>query len=573
MFLFIISFFLVFVTSYFITSILVDEKKVNGIFYFLISAFANIVLTMEILSLFSFISIPGVLILNILFLIVSIFLWNKFGRPIWKLSLGKFFSKYINCIKQDKSLFILSAGFLIAVLTALFMSSFMPIMNFDAESYHALRSLFWIHNHNLNHFFIADMRNLVFPINSELVFAWVFLFIKRSAWIMYTSFAGFLLVIFGLYNILSFLKYTMRRKLWVIFMVSSLSSVLAQIATTETDIIIAGLIISSIYLFWYSVKEKKTVPLFMSALAYALAIGTKSTALIAIPGCAIGYIALSSYYYGKDCYRIILKFIWFGILNFIIFSSYNYILNFINYGNMFGSKYMLASHSNEYGCRAIVANFIKYIFMFVDFAGFMWNEYLAVHIENVRNAILSLLNMSIYKDGYYTLGANRTTLVEPVMGMGILGLILYFPFWIYSLLRPIFTRKKRDIFIFAFAMFLLINIIFMSYKLAYMSYSIRFLTCFCVISSPILVYSYCKHMNLYKFFIVLFSMYYLFMVSTHLYSRPIAKILGYFKEGYNISQVRHFGQCSMFLFLNKLNALDKANYPNLCIKHVYLEII
>lgn len=570
MFLFIISFFLVFITSYFITSILVDEKKVNGIFYFLISAFANIVLTMEVLSLFSFISIPGVFILNIFFLIVSILLWNKFGRPIWKLSFGSFFSKYINCIKQDKSLFILSVGFLISVLTALFMSSFMPIMNFDAESYHALRSLFWINNHNLNHFNIADMRNLVFPINSELVYAWVFLFIRRSAWIMYTSFGGFLLVIFGIYNILSFLKFSMRRKLWVIFMVSSLSSVLAQITTTETDIIIAGLIISSIYLFWYSVKEKKTVPLFMSALAYALAIGTKSTALIAIPACAIGYGVLSYYYYGKYCYRVILKFIWYGILNFLLFSSYNYILNFINYGNMFGSKFMLASHGNEYGFRAIVANFIKYIFMFVDFAGFMWNEYLAVHIENLRNSILSLLNMSMYKDGCYTLGGNRTTLIESVMGMGILGLILYLPFWIYSLISPIFSRKKSDFFIFAFAILLLLNLFFMSYKLAFMSYSIRFLTCFCVISSPILVYSYSKRMNLYKFFIVLFSIYYLFLVSTHLYTRPFAKIVGYFKEGYTISQIRYLGQCSLLVFLDKLSVSDKANYQNICINETCL---
>lgn len=567
MILFIISFLLVFTTSYFVTCLLVDDKFINGIFYLLLSAFANVVLTMEILSLFSAISVAGVLILNVLFLITSLVVWVKKGKPVWKIPISKiklFFLKYFVCIKQDKYLAVLSIGFLVAVLTALFMSSFMPIMNFDAESYHALRSLFWIHNHNLNHFYIADIRNIVFPINSEIVYAWVFMFIKRSAWIMYTAFAGFILAMCGIYNILSLLKFSMRKKLWVIFITCSLSSVIAQITSTETDMIIAGLILSAIYLFWYGLKSKRIIPIFMSSLAYALAAGTKTTALITVPGCAIGFLALAYYYDKKEYYKPILKFIGFGILNFIIFSSYNYVLNFLDFGNIFGSKYVLASHGNFYSLKAVPANFIKYIFMFVDFAGFRWNQYLAGHIENVRNAFLAIFNLSGFRDGFYSMGGNRLTLVEPVMGLGVIGLIVYFPFWIFSLLKPICLKDKRTFFLFGFGMLLFINLLFMSAKLAYMSYSIRFLMGFCVISAPILVYSYSKRNNFYKFIVVLFAMYYMCLVSTHLYSRPFAKIIGYFKAGYSIQEIRQIGQCSIYIFLKDLNSRDKQFYENLC---------
>lgn len=568
MILFIISFFIVFLTSYFITCLIVDDKPVNGIFYLLLTAFASVVLTMEILSLFSAICVPGVLILNVIFLILSVSIWIKQGKPVWKIpvnDLKSFFRKYFVCIKHDKYLAVLSAGFLIAVSTALFMSSFMPIMNFDAESYHALRSLFWIHNHNLNHFYIADMRNIAFPINSELVFAWVFMFIKRSAWIMYTAFAGFILAMCGIYNILSLLKYSMRRKLWVIFIISSLSSVVAQITTTETDMIIAGLIISSIYLFWYGLKTKRLIPVFMSALAYALAVGTKTTACVMVPGCAIGFTALAVYYNKKEFYKPLLQFIGFGILNFIIFSSYNYILNFIDFGNMFGSKYILASHENFYGVRAVPANFIKYLFMFVDFAGFMWNQYLGVHIEHLRDALLTLLNLHGYKEGFYSLGGNRLTLVEPVMGLGVLGLIVYFPFWIVALFKPICSKNKRNLFIFGFALLLVINLLFISYKLAFMSFSIRFLMSFCVVSAPVIVYSYRRKNTLYKFIVVLFAMYYLCLVSTHLFSRPFAKIIGYFEAGYTIRQIRDKAECSLIIFLDKLGQKDKAEYNKICI--------
>ena len=104
----------------------------------------------------------------------------------------------------------------------------------------------------------------------------------------------------------------------------------------------------------------------------------------------------------------------------------------------------------------------------------------------------------------------------------------------------------------------------MSYKLAFMSYSIRFLMSFCVISSPILVYSYSRRNNPYKFIVVLFAMYYLCLVSTHLYTRPFAKILGYFKAGYTIEEIREIGKCSIFVFLDKLSLSDKMLYRNLC---------
>ena len=59
MILFVISFLLVIAASYFIASIFAENKSEFGIIYLLISAFANVVLTFEILSLFSAISIPG----------------------------------------------------------------------------------------------------------------------------------------------------------------------------------------------------------------------------------------------------------------------------------------------------------------------------------------------------------------------------------------------------------------------------------------------------------------------------------------------------------------------------------
>jgi hypothetical protein len=85
----------------------------------------------------------------------------------------------------------------------------------------------------------------------------------------------------------------------------------------------------------------------------------------------------------------------------------------------------------------------------------------------------------------------------------------------------------------------------------------------CVISSPILVYSYSRKNNFYKFVLVFFAMYYLLLVSTHLYSRPFFKIVKYLQSGHSISQLREFGACQNF----------RKEYNNIqpCVLRNYIE--
>ena len=78
--------------------------------------------------------------------------------------------------------------------------------------------------------------------------------------------------------------YCVRKRLWVIFILSSFPSVIVQVSGTEIDIIVAGLVLSSIFLFWRGLKDGENIPIYMSALAYALAIGTKNPSINMIPG-------------------------------------------------------------------------------------------------------------------------------------------------------------------------------------------------------------------------------------------------------------------------------------------------
>lgn len=547
MILFAISFLLVFASSYLIVSLISPRKSVLGLIYLFLAAFAQIVFTFEFLSIFNAIRQIWVLGANVFFLVLSLFLWNKNGKPIWSVDFFDFRNKFINALRLDKSLAWLYVGFCVFILAAIFLCFIMPITNADAQAYHVARSVFYVMQGSLNHFQVSDIRDLCLPINSEILYSWVLLFVKKDVFLGFFSFIGYLLAIISIYNILGLLGYCVRKKLWVIFILSSFASVLVQASGTETDIIIAGLVLSSIFLFWYALKHEEKIPIFMSALAYALAIGTKTTAIIAIPGAGM-FLLFLCYRFKK--YKPLGYFLGFGLLNFIVFSSYNYILNFLDFGNFMGSEAFFTVSKNYYGIKGMVANFIRYIFMFFDFTGFTWGKYLGRLLADTQGSILSLLHLGYIPSGIYSLSAKSQfegTLLEPVMGAGVLGLILFLPCVIWAMLKPIFKAKSDKAWaIFAFAIMFVINLVSISYLLVYMSYSIRFIMAFVVLASPVLVYSYCKR-SFFKPIIVFFALFYLILVSTHLWPRPFVYVIRILQEHNSITYLREVALCKEYL--------------------------
>lgn len=542
MILFLISFILVFLSSYFITSVIAPKKSILGLIYLFLIAFAQLVLTFEILSLFTAINEICVLIANVLFLTGSAIFWDKQSRPIWSLECKNFRNRVNNSLKLDKSLMWLYVGFCTFIISALILCLIMPITNADAQSYHFARSVFWVLQGSLNHFEVADIRNLCLPINSEILYSWVLLFAKKDVFVGFFSFVGYLMSIVSIYNILGYLGYCTRKKLWVIFILSSFASVIVQASGTETDIIVAGLVSSSICLFWYALKNNKMIPVFMAALAYALAIGTKTPAIIAIPGVGLFMLALCFYY---KRFKQLAWFLGFGLINFLIFASFNYILNYIQFSNFMGPESFMVVSKNYFGIKGLYANFIKYFFMFFDFTGFRWSDYFGPSIVALRNGILDYLHLSYVHDGLYTATykVNRM-LLEPLMGAGVLGFLAFLPCVISGILKPIFEFKsKKTWFVFGFAALFVVNIMTLSYVLAYMAYNVRFVMFLIVLSSPILVYSYLSKKNLFKYIMILFAMFYLIGVSTHLWPRPLARIGKILVMDPSISHLRYRAMC------------------------------
>jgi len=506
------------------------------------------------LSLFSLIKEQTVLLMNILFLGTSIHFWNKNNKPLYKPKFKNTLTKILNALKKDTILKIFGCGFVFFILATILLIIFMPVDSSDALVYHLNRASYWLFQGNLNHFTIADDRNLVMPINSEILYLWNLLFFKNDIGLYFVSFIGYITILFSVYNILQLFGFSERKKLWTIFILSSFASVIAQISSLETDVLIAGLVLCSITLFLYSLKDDFKQGIYFSALAYALAMGTKTPAIIVLPGVIFLLSVFAFKKHKTKFYKPIGIFLIFLFLNFIVFSSYNYILNFADFGNFLGSESSRAIHGFRGGIKAYIANYIRYIFMMFDFSGFKYSEYVGEYIINAKLAIFEFLKippeLGVEMSDNNEIN-NRFVTVKT--GTGMLGFLVFLPAVIISGLlsfKKDLNKKIKNISVFAWMFF--INIACLSGAIAYMVYSVRFLTFIVLLSTPVLAITYIKKTNVFKILILFFVMSYFLVMSVNLAGRQHIQIAKVIKNEKSLSVARERIRCSLYTgFTNK----------------------
>ena len=128
---------------------------------------------------------------------------------------------------------------------------------------------------------------------------------------------------------MEFLNIDFKKRIWAIFLASSLPLLVCEISSLQSDLLVASLASFAIYMVLEFKKEGKINSIYFSSLAFALMFGVKTTAFFVFTPIFVWLL----FYLKKD----IFKFFAFFILNFLIFSSGVYISNFINYGNFLGN--------------------------------------------------------------------------------------------------------------------------------------------------------------------------------------------------------------------------------------------
>lgn len=541
--LFLLSLILVFGFAFFTANILDSKNVINNIVYVCLSAFAEIVFTFEVLSLFSEISLNHVLYFNILLFCINLFIWIIKGRPVIKINYTNVFRIFWSALKRDKILAFLLAGFLFMMIVSVFLIIIFPASEAAAVTYHVVRALFWIDHGNLNHFNIADARALTFPINSEILYMWVMLFLKKDTGLCGFSLTAFLFYIVSFYGVLSKFTVSLRRKLWCIFIVSSFTAVITYLSSTETNIILAALVMSGLYLMLEYFKKYKFTVAFMASLAFALALGVKTSAFFILPAVIIWFLVCGIHYRVQNIYKNFI--IWAALLfiNFLIFSSYNYILNFINYGDFVSIPSIMQSHKNIFGLKGFFFNTVNYLIMMFklsEFDGIYNFSDLSFHI---LMKLVHILHQP-FLIGHYTNDSTFRIISADRSGLGLNGILVFLPCLILAF-KGVWSRKNNKKFLISsFSIIFLIAFLIMAYSVIYMSFNIRFIVTFALISAPVIYFSYCRRLNFYKILVALVAIISYVYVSLHITHSNVLYLINYFRQGYSVEKIRETARCS-----------------------------
>ena len=508
---FLISLLLTVLSSYLIISCLLknDIRGNLGIICFLLTAFAQLVLTFEILSLFNAISSKNILLLNIIavFMCFVFFLITK--RELYRPNLKKE-TKYIrNALNRDCLLKLVFLFFAVFIISQLMLALLQPIILGDALIYYLPRCTGWIMTGSINFIDTPDVRELMMPVNMEFLYTWYMLFTKTEQGCAFFAYLGYINAIIVIYNFLLELGFSRRKSLWSVFVFSSFAIIGIMSHTPCADLFIGSLILTSIYLFFIYCKYNNKVLLYFSALAYALALGTKFTSAAPMFPLFVLCCIILFRYKKNDIKKSFIYFVSFFIINLFIFSSYNYILNYIHFGNIAGSNSISILNEFRGGLKGYIFNLINYFFLIFDASGINNFDIYNKIIMGLRTKVYHLFGINYgYISPYFPKQYIFKSELNAVFSLlGFIGLFTFFP----SILYLIFNKNRKYQILKYLSIAFVVTVMLFAGLMLFTRFNARYIVTFVVIASPIIACTYIKsNKNIVKWFLCGLMFIYLF---------------------------------------------------------------
>ena len=451
------------ISSYFLLSV-IDKKtcfKNNlGFIFFIIIAFCLITFELEFLSLFKIMFAKNLIIANIIILFLSMSLWFINDKNFYIPKIKGEYKKIKKALKKDYILKILSICFIIFILSELYMALFFPVKYGDAISYYFSRCTMWIQNGSISHYITTDPREIIMPVNADLLYAWMLMLKQNETGAGIFPFIFYINGIYTIYNFLGLLGFCRRKRIWSIFVFSSFTLVYIEAQIPGSDLWAGSMLLTGIYLLYCAVKNNpqpqpgknshmpKNICLYFSALYFAIAFGVKTTAIIAFPSVFIIMLTIMLLYKRTEIKSYFTQLMIFLIINFLIFSSYNYILNYLDFQNPLSDKTQLLINSFRGGIKGYLTNLIKYIFASLDFSGMTDYFGLGTFIEKCQDKVLALIDTnrymytSMYFENYFKY-TSKTNITSSLLG--ITGILTFYPAIICSLIKYIKNTTQNSV--------------------------------------------------------------------------------------------------------------------------------
>jgi hypothetical protein len=310
-------------TSALVASSLRLRSAVSFVLAVYILASAEIVAMTLVLSAADAVGAAGYAVFQAVLLAAAVVAWHLRGRPrppVPRLDL-------VAGARRNPIVAALAAVVAVALVYELFIAVGTPPNNGDSLTYHLTRAAAWLRHGGLYRIPQGQPEENDFPPNAEIQILYTFAYLHRDTVAALTQWFAQAALIVGVYGCARRLGFGRPASLYAALLGPTLSLVALESMTTQNDLVVAAFVVAAAYF----VTGKSRAELALFGIALGLALGTKPTALFAVPVLAL----LAAMTLPK---RLLVTAAVAGLLGIAAFGSYAYVNNLVATGRPAGAR-------------------------------------------------------------------------------------------------------------------------------------------------------------------------------------------------------------------------------------------
>ncbi len=351
--LFFLSALMVVVTGLFLLSLFRVKTIPEYLVGFYLLCVAQIVLVFETASLCHRVNEKGFILAgNLVLFALSLIAWFLGKRPrLLDINLIKSGTgRLLNTLRDNPALSIFLFFLLVAYAYAAYLILNVPQNVDDVLSTYLARVGFWLQYGSFAPWTTSpyNLPQVVFPANPQILSLWLVLFSGTDQLAGFSQWVTSMVTVVAIFSLARMIKQSMAHSLFISGLYITIPAVALELSTAQTDLMAAAFFVCGVFLLYSGWKSNRFGVILLSALSFALGIGTKQTVLFAAPGAAVIFILLFIMVPQNRW-----KKTWFlagGMtVFFVLVGSYFYIQNLVFFGKLLGPETVAETYTGIQG--------------------------------------------------------------------------------------------------------------------------------------------------------------------------------------------------------------------------------
>lgn len=295
-----------------------------------VTAAAVIVGVSLVLSVFDALTRGGLLAAQALVAVICAMFWLRRGRPAApRLHLRSVIGR--NARSGTSAVVLVAAA---ALAVQFYVAITVAPNNWDSMTYHLSRAAYWLQYQSVGAFPGGSVRQLDSAPNGEILQAWTMAITGTDRFASLVQWAALLGTALCVFSGARLLRAAPAAAALAASVFVILPQPIMQATSTQNDLIVAFFVVACALFTVRGIRDRHVADLAVAAAAAGLALGTKGTALFAVPSLALITIgALVCYRPGR---RLTLVGAGLLIAGLLAFGSFSYLSNLERTGDAFG---------------------------------------------------------------------------------------------------------------------------------------------------------------------------------------------------------------------------------------------